>query len=193
MHSKDPKAEPPTDGIATRRNFARVRLLRGVSVEVKSGPMQGAFSAVDVSVYGLSFLAPDTVAGALGAGEVLRPLSFQLNGRRIQVGTVVRHVSRVRGPGGKLQAFVGVEFTEISPEDVWFLSDFVVSKGAGNPIYLPAYTLKSAIRKRTAKKRKPKPTASKRKPKRAAKAVVRKPKGARARVRKTRRKSKKKR
>lgn len=176
---KDPKAVHPTDRVSTRRDFVRIRPLRGVSVELRTGPVQGAFSAVDVSVYGLSFLAPESAAGALGAGEI--PLSFQLNGRNIQVGSVVRHISRVKGPGGKSQAFVGVEFTEISPEDVWFLSNFVVSKGAGKPIYLPAYSLKSAAR-RSGPARRKKKAPGRKKPKRASR-----------RVAKTRKSSKKKR
>lgn len=115
----------------SRRGFIRVDFDPGSKVGVGMPSGETSFDALDVSVYGLSFLASPQDANRFSIGMDLPSIVFIIDGRQINVHGKVAHFRAGLIAG---LSKIAIEFTEVSIEDVWFLSRYVADKaGVSKP------------------------------------------------------------
>src|SRR5262245_47037390 len=116
------RKKTPLKASESRRAFIRVDFDRGSKVEIRGPSGEVSYDALDLSVFGLSFLASPEDFVRFPVGREIPLLSFVVNGRRIAVGGQVAYLRTglIRG-----LAKVAVEFTRIPVEDVWFLARHV--------------------------------------------------------------------
>jgi hypothetical protein len=167
----------------SRRGFLRVDFESGSKVGVATPSGHTSYDALDLSVYGLSFLARPEDGAHFTMGMELPSLAFLLEGRQINVKGKVAylHTGLVAG-----LSKVAVEFTHVPVDDVWFISRYVAEKsGVSKPRQIGSGHIDlgdldpfspargSASRKKKSAKSKPKAKArskAKTKPKTKAKA-----------------------
>jgi hypothetical protein len=119
----------------SRRAFIRVDFDPGSKIGVSTSTGETAYDALDLSVYGVSFLAHPGDADRFFEGMELPSLAFLIDGRQIAAKGKVVYVHG--GLTGGL-AKIAVELRSLSAEDVWHLSRHVAEKaGLGEPIHLP--------------------------------------------------------
>jgi hypothetical protein len=109
----------------SRRGFIRVDFEPGSKIGISTESGQSSYDALDISVYGLSFLASPEASARFTMGAHLPSLAFVVNGRQVTVGGKVAylHTGLIAG-----LSKVAIEFTEIAVEDVWHLSRYVAEK-----------------------------------------------------------------
>jgi hypothetical protein len=153
--SKKPDRKP------SRRGFIRV-VPRDLQVHLSGSwaeRLGERHTGCDLAVYGLSFLVPKGPSGALSAGTLVDDLRFDVGGRQV---TVRARVARFEPAGANVK--IAVEFVEILPDDVWFLSSYVVKHGVEMPapVEVPSLFSKKNSPKKSPKKKRAKPAAKKR-------------------------------
>jgi hypothetical protein len=111
----------------SRRGFIRVDFEPGSRILIPrpDGAGELSFDGLDLSVYGLSFLARPEDAAHFPIGSAVPSLSFSVDNRPVRVvGRVAYlHTGLVAG-----LSKVAIEFTEVSMDDIWFLSRHVAQR-----------------------------------------------------------------
>jgi hypothetical protein len=104
----------------SRRQFYRVSPSFRFRVEMGGAVYEG----VDLSVYGMAFLVPQSIGlPEARVGAPIDRLFFDIDDRRVVVDAKVQYVKFEGGEQAALK--IGVEFTRIEPDDVWFLSSVI--------------------------------------------------------------------
>ena len=164
------KQKAPLSPNESRRGFIRVDFDAGSKVTVVSAAAGSAgtagaetnYEALDLSVYGLSFLAEPAHSTRFPMGGVLR-LSFWVIGREITVEGRVAYLRTDPTAAGALR--VAVEFTQIGIDDVWFLSRYVAEKsGVNRPKQIGSGAIDLSGRIKAKAKAKKKAAGTKKKP-----------------------------
>jgi hypothetical protein len=159
----------------SRRGFIRVDFEPGSKIGIDTPTGQTSYDALDISVYGVSFLASPGDSGHFAMGTELGALAFVINGRQIVVRGKVAylHTGLIAG-----LSKVAVEFTHVPIDDVWYLSRYVAEKAG---VHKPGQIGTGMIEYETprAKKKTKAKTKAKTKPK--AKRKTSKPRGKRGR------------
>ena len=123
-------------GPDNRRAFIRVDFEKGAKVGISfstpgnASPTTVAYDALDLSVYGIAFLAPPGDVERFTVGMRLAPIAFVIEGH--QVTASGRVVSVRTGLAGGL-AKIAVELTSVATDDVWTLSRFVALRAGLRP------------------------------------------------------------
>jgi hypothetical protein len=140
------------------------------SAPLVNGRPETRFRGFDVSVDGLSFLMQPEGPAAVIPGTLLQNLCFTLEGRRLVVDARIQHVQAIQREGDSTpQMKIGVEFARINPDDVFFLSGFIVRRGNEGPLQVKMKRSPEAKAKAKAKPKKKAKAKAKAKPKAKAK------------------------
>jgi hypothetical protein len=154
-----------------RRAFVRVDFEKGAKVGIAGPTGESAYDALDLSVYGVSFLVPPDDADRFVEGMEIPALAFVIDGRQVSARGRVVYVRKGLAAG---LAKVAVELTSVTTEDIWLLSKHVTRRaGLGKPLQLGEGAIRvPARRKKAAKKagkKATKKTAKKAAPRKATK------------------------
>jgi c-di-GMP-binding flagellar brake protein YcgR len=129
----------------SRRGFVRIPVPATAPIQVRFADGR-TYSALDLSVYGIAFAGEMTDTARFSMAQSWPDVRFDLEGASLRVRAKVVHLQSDAVPG-KLK--IGVEFTEISPDDVFTLSEYIARhSGLGQP------TQVRALKPRRAKPRK---------------------------------------
>ncbi len=162
-----------------RRNYVRIEFEGKATVlwQEDSDPQHARrYETADLSIYGLSFRTTKDEKSNFKLGSSCHALTFQLDGRPITVAAKVVHLyTKTRAK----QLLVGVEFTRIADDDVWYIARVIAEKsGASRPRIIHVGVLDTGSGKVRVKQHFPNTRAAKvkAKPKAVSKKVARKPK-----------------
>lgn len=110
----------------SRRSFIRVPFVAGQRITVNGADGPREYEALDLSVYGVSFLADTATGSSFPAGKALDDVSFPLGDRSVRVRAKVAYFQAEAGPGRPSErGKVALEFVDISAEDVFLLSKHI--------------------------------------------------------------------
>jgi hypothetical protein len=139
----------------SRRAFVRVDFDKGAKIGVAFGDGERAYDALDLTVYGVSFLAPADDIDRFVEGQELPALAFVIDGEQITARGKVVYIRKGLASG---LAKVAVELTSVEADGVWRLSRHVAERaGLGRTTQLG----KKAVRLAKGEKSKAKPKAKK--------------------------------
>lgn len=118
--------------LESRRGFIRVDFDAGAKIGVATASGETAYDALDLTVYGVSFLVPAGDAERFSEGMELRALAFVVD--EVPVSAQGRVVYVRKGLVGG-SAKVAVELRELTTESVWAVTRHIAEKaGLGVPM-----------------------------------------------------------